>query len=785
MAAGNRKYNRLLTAILLSGVAFSAMTAGTAAPAWAQSANIDSLQPSLPDDAKMLLSANELVYNKDTDRVIVRGAVQINYGGYQMVAQQVEYSQKTGRIIATGEIELIEPGGNKIYADRMDVTDNFGDGFVESMRIETTDLTKLAAVNGERVNGEEIILNHAVYTACTPCATNPNHKSLWQIKAQRIIQNGRTHTVRLENAQFELFGKPLVYLPSLEIPDHTVKRKSGFLFPKFRYTQKLGAGVSIPYYFAISPYMDATVTATGLTKQGFLLEGEFRQAFENGEHVLRMAGISQLDRSAFASDTVDARETNRGMIASHGKFEVNPRWTFGWDVLVQSDNNFAKTYELSTFDGRTLTNQVYLTGLGKRNYFDARAFYFDIQDADPDSLAENQQPVAQVLDYTFTPDEPVLGGELNGTVNLTNIHRNREDMYTVDGVNRFPGLSGTDHRLTAELEWQRNFIVPGGLSLTPLLAARGDIIGLTMDDPTTGPAADRYSGPFYDDDAATRTMLTAGLEARYPILMATENSSHILEPIAQVYVRPNEDYAGGLPNEDAQSFVFDATSLFDRDKFSGFDRIEGGSRANLGFRYTGALGNGYALRAIAGQSFHLGGLNSFATDDLVKAGADSGLETDRSDYVSMIGVDAPSGLTASLSGRFDEQNLDLRRADTTIGYEGIRWQTALTYTRIAAQPTYGSRFDQDEIQTAAAYRFHDYWSVFGSVTYDIDAQIITRDGIGITYDDQDTLFSLVYKRERDSEDSVANDWSIGARLSFRTLGDINVGDTKFDGLDQQ
>jgi hypothetical protein len=26
-----------------------------------------------------------------------------------------------------------------------------------------------------------------------------------------------------------------------------------------------------------------------------------------------------------------------------------------------------------------------------------------------------------------------------------------------------------------------------------------------------------------------------------------------------------------MPNEDAQSFVFDTTSLFERDKFSGFD----------------------------------------------------------------------------------------------------------------------------------------------------------------------------------------------------------------------
>ncbi|WP_426239762.1 LPS-assembly protein LptD [Pararhizobium sp. DWP1-1-3] len=776
MAAGNRKHIRLLAAILLSGVALQAPT--PIAPAWAQETKIDSFNPKMPDDAKMLLSANELVYNKDAERVIVRGAVQINYGGYQMVAQQVEYSQKTGRIIATGEIELIEPGGNRVYADQMDVTDDFGNGFIERLRVETTDLTKLAAVTGERRNGEEMILNNAVYTACTPCATDPDHKSLWHVKAQRIVQNGKTHTIRMENAKFELFGRPILYLPVLEVPDQTIKRKSGFLFPKFGYTQKLGAGVSVPYYWAISPYMDATVTGTGLTRQGFLLQGEFRQRFENGEHILSMAGISQLNRSSFTGNTVDAQETNRGMIGSKAKFEINPRWTFGWDVLVQSDNNFAKTYELSTFDGTTFTNQVYLSGLGKRNSFDARAFYFDIQDADPNSLAENKQAVAQVLDYSYTHPEPVFGGELTADINLTNVNRNREDEFEIPGiVDRFRGLEGTYHRLTADLEWKRNFIVPGGLSLTPILAARGDLIGSSMADPGTG-----YTGDFNNDDAATRRMLTAGIDARYPILLTTDYSSHIIEPIAQIFARPNEEYAGGLPNEDAQSFVFDATSLFDRDKFSGYDRIEGGTRANLGVRYTGALGNGYALRAIAGQSFHLGGVNSFATDDLVKAGANSGLETDRSDYVAMVGIDAPSGLTASFSSRFDERDLDLRRADATLGYQGILWQTAVTYTSIQAQPLYGSIKDQDEIQTAAAYKFADYWSVFGSVTYDLNSNVVTRNGIGITYDDRDTIFSLVYKEERDSDQSVANDWSIGARISFRTLGDIDVGDTKFDGL---
>lgn len=263
MAAGNRKRMKLTNAALLAGVALHMLAIGMNAPAKAQdaAARIDDLQPNIPADAKLLLTANELVYNRDTEKVTVRGNVQIEYGGYKMVARQVDYDQKSGRILATGDIQLIEPGGNIVYADRMDVTDDFGNGFVQALRIETTDLTRLAAETGERRNGEEFILNKAVYTACTPCNTKPEHRSLWHIKAQRIIQNGRTRTIRLEHAYFELFGKPIAYIPVMEIPDHTVKRKSGFLFPQFRYTQKLGAGVGVPYYWAISPHMDATITA--------------------------------------------------------------------------------------------------------------------------------------------------------------------------------------------------------------------------------------------------------------------------------------------------------------------------------------------------------------------------------------------------------------------------------------------------------------------------------------------------------------------------------------------
>ncbi|MFF0948884.1 LPS-assembly protein LptD [Rhizobium leguminosarum] len=770
MAAGDRKYFSNQLVALLVGATLCSYFGSVPASYGQANTSAQDIGKNIPEGAKLLLSANELVYNRDADLVSAVGGVQINYGGYKMVAQKVEYNQKTGRMMALGNVELVSPDGNRIYADNLDVTDNFADGFLNSLRIETADNTRIVAESGERVGGTMMILNKGVYTACLPCAEDPKRAPFWQVKAQRVIQNGETHTIRLERARFELLGHPIAFLPFIEVPDNTVKRKSGFLFPTMSLSQNLGFGLSVPYYYVISPSMDATVTATGYTAQGFLIEGEFRQRFENGTHILRVAGIDQAKPGNFSSGTSDAEAGQRGMVASKAEFRINPRWTFGWDVMMQSDNNFSKTYKLRGLTSTDRTNQIYLTGLGKRNYFDMRAFYFDVQDADRTNTAEKQQAIVYPsLDYHYVAPQPLAGGELSADINLTNISRTHDDFYTVDGFDRFRGLKGQTSRLTAELQWKRTYVTPTGLVITPLLAARGDAFALNMNDPTG------YTGNYVDGNSATRSMFTAGLEMRYPILMTTDNSTHILEPIAQIYARPDEQLAGRLPNEDAQSFVFDATSLFDRDKFSGYDRVEGGTRANIGVQYTGTFDSGYKLHGIFGQSYQIAGQNSFATDDLVNVGADSGLETDRSDYVGLGGVETPYGVSVAASYRLDEKDFEFRRGDLTTAYQNDTFSTQLTYTHLSAQPEYGFAEDNDEIQTNSSVKFKDYWSIFGGIAWDLNNDVISRRTIGLSYDDECTIFTIAYTDSRDSDDESGSDWTIGARLTFRTLGDIKIG----------
>ena len=88
------------------------------------------------------------------------------------------------------------------------------------------------------------------------------------------------------------------------------------------------------------------------------------------------------------------------------------------------------------------------------------------------------------------------------------------------------------------------------------------------------------------------------------------------------------------PNEDAQSLVFDETNLFAWSKYSGYDRIEGGTRLNYGFQYTANFANGGHANVVGGQSIQVAGQNSYTIADIANTGLESGLDKTFSNYVA-------------------------------------------------------------------------------------------------------------------------------------------------------
>ena len=189
--------------------------------------------PPAPNNGQMLVQAIEVDYDYNNQRVSAVGNVQMFYNGTSVEADKVIYDQKTKRLHAEGNIRLTDAEGKITYANIMDLSDDYRDGFVNSLRVDTEDQTRMAATRADRTSGNYTVFENGVYTACAPCKDDPKKPPLWQVKGARIIHNQTEKMLYFENAQLEFFGVPMAYLPYFSTPDPTVKRKSGFLMPGY------------------------------------------------------------------------------------------------------------------------------------------------------------------------------------------------------------------------------------------------------------------------------------------------------------------------------------------------------------------------------------------------------------------------------------------------------------------------------------------------------------------------------------------------------------------------
>ncbi len=759
-----------ISALLAAFVVVSALDVVASTPAAAQAFTYNPRPPKPPrppakNDGQMLVQATEVDYDYNNQRISAVGNVQMFYNGTSVEADKVIYDQKTKRLHAEGNIRMTDAEGKITYANIVDLSDDYRDGFVDSLRVDTEDQTRMAATRADRSSGNYTVFDNGVYTACAPCKDDPKKPPLWQVKGARIIHNQTEKMLYFENAQLEFFGVPMAYLPYFSTPDPTVKRKSGFLMPGFTTYSAFGVGVEIPYYFALAPDFDATFNPRITSKQGVLFQGEFRQRLSNGAYQIRLYGIDQLDQGAFAGQPGDRQF--RGGVETKGQFALNDKWTWGWDGVLLSDYYFMSDYRLAQYKdpfGSFLSlpteaiSQLYLTGVGNRSFFDARAIYYLSYSGN-----QNQVPVvAPVIDYNNVINSPIFGGEFSYKVNFTNLTRETAvfDPITAqaadplnplctttsaDPMARTPsqcllrGMPGTYTRLTAEAQWRKSYTDPLGQIWTPFASVRADAINADI---SNQPGVSNFLP--VGDTQTVRLMPTVGFEYRYPFINVQPWGTTTVEPIAQVIIRPNEPDAGRLPNEDAQSLVFDTSNLFAVDKFSGYDRVEGGSRANVGVQATTQFDRGGSVKAMFGQSYQMFGLNSFAVADVTNTGLDSGLQNPRSDYVASLAYSPNRTYTFSVRSRMDEATWNINRFEAQASANFDRWSVSLMYGDYAAQPELGYLTRREGILASGSVKVAANWVVQGAARWDLEANKINQYAFGAGYVDDCFVLAANY-----------------------------------------
>ena len=185
---------------------------------------------------------------RNSDTVTAAGNVVLRRQEQSLKADKVTWNRKSGEIVATGNIRLVDQDGNQLFTDRVELTDELKTGAMENMLLAMREGGRLAAKGGKRLENGHILLDHAAYTACEVedgkgCAKSPS----WRITAREVVYEPDTRTVRFRGARMELFGIRFLPLPGLALATDG-RAISGPLIPDFRFTPSNGLEVSEAYY---------------------------------------------------------------------------------------------------------------------------------------------------------------------------------------------------------------------------------------------------------------------------------------------------------------------------------------------------------------------------------------------------------------------------------------------------------------------------------------------------------------------------------------------------------
>jgi len=754
---------RGLRRLLSLGVAIPALSVALGAGvARAQLGGVSHSQP-VSRDQPVYYEADGVEYDRDGATVTLNGHVEMWQGDRILRADQVTYDRNSGVAAATGNVVLVEPDGQVVFADYAELGQGMTNGVLRDMSALLAQNGRLAANGGRRTDATINELSRAIYTTCDLCARDPSAPPLWDIRARSAVQDTENKKIEYRDAVVDIDGVPVAYFPFLAHPDPSERRASGILVPAPGYGSHLGAFLEVPYFLVIDGQSDATLTPILSSQQGGGINVEYREVFNSGKF--------RLDGS-LANDS--------GQVGWHvftrGDFAIDDTWRWGFDINRASNEDYLRDYRIPNGLVPMLTSQVWLEGFGQGSYsrVDARSYQSILNSGNAVAHAPNVLPR---YEYSYFGEPDGLGGRTSLEAGLFNVLRDS-------------GTSTQRGRLS--LDWQR-----------PFTGQLGDVWNLTLHGDSTAYAASDFNAlPNFGTTGSVESaqgMPTAATQVRVPLVRdAGSWGSQTIEPIAQLIVAPNGSKYGNsigpngtpvstsrIPNEDSLDQELTDANLFALNRFPGVDRLEGGVRAAAALHGAWLFPGGANIDGLVGDSYRTAKSSPWWIG--------SGLENQFSDVVSRVSFTPGSYLDLTARARFDPyKQMQVRYADLlasagpetlkfTAGYfhssinpyftydygpNGVFWggdgKTQTTSTEPYVAP-------RDEISAGATARY-GHWRLSATARANIRTHQMDSVGVGGAYEDECSIFNLTFIQRYTSIGGDNGATTVLFQITLKTVG---------------
>ena len=677
------------------------------------------------DEQEIFFAADEVENNQEQSLITASGKVEIIRGNLTLYADKVIYNQKEDTVTAVGNVVLVEKDGSVIFADYTELNNHMTQGEMKNIKVIMADQSRMAAQSFAGKENDKKVLRNAVYTPCDVCRSSD---PLWQIKATKVIHDAENKNINYQNAFVEIKGTPVFYTPYLSHPDPTVKRRSGFLFPRVMSNSYLGGAVQGQYFWSIDDQQDMLFNPIFTTDKGVVYSGAFNKYLYNGNISISGSYLKDEDNNK-----------NRGNIFAYGRYEINDYWVADTDINYASDNSYLKDLNLPKDDDTWLTSRARLQGFDNRNYASLEAYYYKILSYD--LRYANRPMVLPLFNYENYGNPDRYGAYAKTNISFASVTHEEDN---------------SSHRATMINSWNLPYTSPFGEKYKLVASLKSDFYYV-----------DNY---VYEDNkpftgTAARIFPQVGLEWRLPFIRATEDSRQIIEPIVVAAFAPNQsNKPEKIPNEDSQDVELNDTNILNLDRYSGYDRNDTGSRISYGLNwssYGNILGRTSVLLA---QSYEFSKDESFAAADDQQGSF--------TDYVGRIYASPNEYFDLNYRFKLDKDDYSVTYSELSSGMGPRILRLYLSYIYFQANETSSVKNEErKELYTGIRSQLTKNWSLSVYNRQDLaqNGGVLEYGGF-LTYEDECTRLIFNIEKDNSNDPNYEGDFEFGFTFFLKTLG---------------
>lgn len=262
------------------------------APSYSLDVESNSAQKEFPVE----IDADSITFDQENGIYVAEGNVVASQAGVTLRADRVVIDMENGRLVATGNLTGSDEGGNELKGDSIELDLDLKSAvFINGTLFFKKNNIYIKSDEIRKTGPQTYEAGYTTFTSCD-CDYEAGEKPAWSISTRSSnITIGKYFTGW--HSVFRVKSLPLFYLPYVKFPIK-MDRQTGFLMPSPGYSDVRGATLSNPFFWAISPTTDSTLTLDLDSKRGTGVGLEFR-------HYSSRLSYSELHLYYYSEDDID------------------------------------------------------------------------------------------------------------------------------------------------------------------------------------------------------------------------------------------------------------------------------------------------------------------------------------------------------------------------------------------------------------------------------------------------------------------------------------------------